>query len=226
MFQKEEKKNLIYHLDKWISPPCLSTEQERETQGDIVCWQPPGEGKPVGAHPAFQAGCTTNKDTLPSILHVCGGGSCRQALFFLFFSFFFLFFSVLAAPWHMEFWARYQIPAKATLELQQYWILQATTLGQGSNLHPGAAEMLPIPLCHSGNSRHTFNWKAEDLRKPQGRNDHTSSLWLVGEHQCPPLSQWLKIQIPGLHSTSTWSDLLGWGQRLQLFFWFLVVLPF
>ena len=37
-------------------------------------------------------------------------------------------------------------------QLWQYWILEPTVPGWGSNLHSGAAETLPTPLCHSRNS--------------------------------------------------------------------------
>ena len=41
-------------------------------------------------------------------------------------------------------------------QLRQHRILYPTVPGQGLNLHLGTAETLPIPLCHSRNSKSHF----------------------------------------------------------------------
>ena len=68
-------------------------------------------------------------------------------------------FSFLAAPWDMKF-PEPGISSEPQLWhmpwLWQCWMLWPTTLGHRSNLHPGAAEMPLIPLCHCGNSMAHF----------------------------------------------------------------------
>ena len=69
-------------------------------------------------------------------------------------AYFFSYFLFLATPQHMEFLGQgSDLSHSRDLHCS---CGNARSFNQGSNLHPGAAEMLPIPLYHSGNSTGLF----------------------------------------------------------------------